>query len=482
MDSRKIKILYASPEVVPFGSTGGLGEVAGSLPEALNVLTAEESASGNTYDCRVIAPLYKITKDKYLDRLTFLGETSVTLGWRNQYVGVFSYVDKHTTYYFIDNEYYFYRDGLYGFFDDGERYAFFSKSIFVALPLMDFAPDIINANDWQTALVPVYQTSVYRRQFMKTVFTIHNVRYQGQFGQGIYDSVVDIPWESRHLLAYGNDVNFMKGGIECANAFSTVSPTYAEELKNPAFAFGMEGIVRRNAHKLCGILNGINMTLYDPETDPAIAGHFSAGNIRGKGVCKRALQREVGLPESKAPLIIVITRLAYGKGMDIVTPVIDQLLYKNDMQFVVLGTGEYEYEEFFRGLEARHPDKVRALIRFDSALSHRMYAAADMILVPSYTEPCGLTQMIGCRYGTVPVVRETGGLKDSIQDCTLGEGNGFVFRDYTPESLKQAVERALALYRDRRNWNKLVKYDLGVDFSWARSAHEYARLYDSLMD
>ena len=472
---KKINILYASPEVVPFGSTGGLGEVAGSLPEALNALD-------EGYDCRVIAPLYKITKDKYVERMTFLGETTVPLGWRKQYVGLFSYVDRHTTYYFIDNEYYFYRDGLYGHFDDGERFAFFSKAIYEVLPLMDFVPDIIHANDWQTALVPVYQTTLYRRQFMKTAFTIHNVRYQGQYGVGIYDSVLDIPENERHLLAYGHDVNLMKGGIECSNAFTTVSPTYAEELKNPAYAFGMESIVRRNAHKLSGILNGINMTLYDPETDPAIKGHFSAKDIRGKGVCKRALQKELGLPVSKDPLIIVITRLAYGKGMDIVTPVIDRLLNEHAMQFVVLGTGEYEYEEFFRGLEARHPDKVRALIKFDSKLSHRMYAAADMILVPSYTEPCGLTQMIGCRYGTVPIVRETGGLKDSIQDCSLGEGNGFVFREYDPRGLRKAVERALALYEDRRNWNKLVKYDLSCDFSWAKSAREYARLYDGLME
>ena len=470
-----MKILFVSPEVVPFASTGGLGEVAGSLPEALNAQRTIPC------DCRVIMPLYKQAKEKYLGEMRFLGATSVPLSWRRQHVGLFSLKKKHTTYYFIDNEYYFNRDGLYGYYDDGERFTYFSKAVFEALNLMDFAPDIIHANDWQTALIPVFQTAVYHRDFMKTIFTIHNVQYQGNYGEGIYDSVLDLPESERHLLAMGENVNYMKGGIECANIVSTVSPTYANELMDPFYAFGMEDIVKRNSHKLAGILNGINTSLYNPAKDKAIAANFSKADPSGKALCKKALQKELGLPESDAPMLVMIVRLALGKGVDLVMPIMDRLLYDNDMQFVLLGTGEAEFEDYFRGLERRHPDKMRALIRFDSALSHRIYAAGDMIMVPSRSEPCGLTQMIGCRYGTVPIVRETGGLRDSIKDCSLGEGNGFVFSGYSPEELKSAIERALGLYRNSEDWQNLVKYDLAQDFSWNISAKEYAKLYTSVM-
>ncbi len=473
--AEKLRILFVSPEVTPFAATGGLGEVAGSLPEALN------RQRKIPCDCRVIMPLYRPAREKIGDKLTFLGSTEVPLCWRSQYAGLFSLKAGYTTYYFIDNEYYFDRDGLYGHYDDGERFAFFSKAVFEVLGLMDFVPDIIHANDWQSALVPVFQTSVYRRTFMKTVFTIHNVQYQGQYGDDIYKSVLDIPENARQFVAMNGGVNYMKGGIECANQVTTVSPTYAEELSDPFFAYGMHEIISRNGYKMRGILNGINVKAYDPAKDPLIAANYDRGDIRGKNTCKHAVQEELGLPVCDAPVMIMISRLARGKGIDLMTPILDRVLSENDMQFVLLGTGEQDYEYFFRGLEERHPDRCRALICFDPALSHRLYAGADMIVVPSRSEPCGLTQMIGCRYGTVPIVRETGGLKDSIKDCSLGEGNGFVFAGYSPDALRESIEKALALYRQPDNWKKLTQYDMSVDFSWGLSAKQYADMYKELV-
>lgn len=471
----KIRVLYVTPETSPFAATGGLGEVAGSLPEAVN------RQRRIPCDCRVIMPLYRMAKERLGKKLRFLGSAEVTLCWRQQYAGLYAMKSGYTTYYFIDNEYYFDREDLYGYYDDGERFTFFSKAVYEVLSLMDFVPDIIHANDWQAALVPVFQTAVYKRTFMKTIFTIHNVQYQGQYTNTIYESVLDIPVSARRLVTMRDGVNYMKGGIESAHLVTTVSPTYAEELSDPFFAYGMDKIIARNRDKMSGILNGINTRAYDPAKDEEIAANYSARDISGKAACKRAIQKEAGLPVSDAPLLIMISRLARGKGIDLMTPVMDQLLKENDMRFIVLGTGEKEYEDFFRGLAFRHPDKCKALIRFDSALSHRLYAGADMITVPSRSEPCGLTQMIGCRYGTVPIVRETGGLKDSIRDCTLGAGNGFVFSEYRSDALRDAIGRALALYERRDDWEKLVSHDLTLDFSWSVSAGQYAGMYQQLV-
>lgn len=473
--AQKLRVLYVSPETAPFAATGGLGEVAGSLPEALN------RQRKIPCDCRVIMPLYRMAAERIGDKLRSLGSVKVSLCWREQYAGLYALKTGYTTYYFIDNEYYFDREGLYGYYDDGERFTFFAKAVFEVLPLMDFVPDIIHANDWQSALIPVFQTAVYKRTFMKTIFTIHNVQYQGQYTDEIYDSVLDIPMNTRHLVTMNGGVNYMKGGIECAHLVTTVSPTYAEELSDPFFSYGMHDIIKRNRDKMTGILNGINTSAYDPAADPVIATNYDHRDISGKALCKSAVQREAGLPETDAPLLIMISRLARGKGIDLMTPVMDRLLADHDMQFILLGTGEEEYEEYFRGLEHRHRDKCRAMIRFDSALSHRLYAGADMIIVPSRSEPCGLTQMIGCRYGTVPIVRETGGLKDSITDCSLGEGNGFVFGPYRPDALEDAVSRALTRYQQTEDWHKLVAHDLSLDFGWSVSAKQYARMYQDLV-
>lgn len=471
--NNKIKILYATSECVPFANSGGLGEVAGSLPRALN--------RKRDIECRVIMPLYGAVSEEFREKMRFLGSTGVGVTWRMQYMGLFELRYKGVTYYFVDNEYYFKRDGLYGHYDDGERFAFFSKAIFEALGMMDdFVPDIIHANDWQTALVPVYQTSIYKREFMKTVFSIHNVEYQGYYGDTAIEDFIGIPDNYSHVLEFKGGTNLMKGAIETANAVSTVSPTYAMELKDPFFAFGMQDIIGRNSHKLSGILNGINTVLYDPAKDPMIEANYSAGDLSGKKECKRALQKQLSLPETDSMMIAMISRLVPAKGVDLLSPILDDIIANNDVQFVLLGTGYPEYEYYFRGIEARHPDKARCLIQFDSALSHKLYAGADALLVPSRSEPCGLTQMIGCRYACVPIVRRTGGLADSIKDCTLGDGNGFVFDDYSPDGLYAAIMNAYSTYSRPEDWKKLAEHDLRCDFGWSGSANTYRELYREL--
>lgn len=474
--ARKLRVLFASPESVPFASTGGLGEVAGSLPKALN------DAKGNGIECRVILPLYSRTGREYRDKMRFLGTRTVDVSWRKQYMGLFELRHNGVTYYFIDNEFYFARDDLYGYYDDGERFSFFSRAVFEALELMDFVPDVIHANDWQTALIPVFQNSLYKRDFMKTVFTVHNIEYQGYYDPDAFDAIIGLPESDRYLLEFGEGINLMKGGIEGANIFSTVSPSYAEELKDPAFAFGMDGIVRRNSHKLRGILNGIDIKVYDPSRDKYIAAKFSAEDISGKAVCKSSLQKSSGLPVRDVPMITLVSRLVPAKGMDLIREVLDDILNSSDAQFVMLGTGFPEYENFFRGLAERHPDKAACHIGYDTAEAHRIYAGGDILLVPSRSEPCGLTQMIGCRYADIPVVRETGGLRDSITDCTLGGGNGFVFSRFNSDDLMRAIQNALVRYADKSDWADLAVHDLSLDFGWNASAKKYATMYKSLFD
>lgn len=474
-DTRKkpiTKVLFVSPEVTPFANSGGLGEVASSLPKAL---------CRKGVDCRVIMPLYGEIGEEYRRKMEYLGYTYVNVKWRSQYMGLFLLEQDGVRYYFVDNEYYFKRnDGLYGYYDDGERFAFFSRAVFDALELMEFAPQIIHANDWQSALVPVYQNSLVRRNFVKTVFTIHNVQYQGAMSAESYDTILDLPEEERHVVSMGDYVNLMKGAVDVANAVTTVSPSYAEELKYPANAFGLDDVIRRNSYKLRGIINGIDTEVYDPATDGMIEANYSAKNPAGKAACKAALQREVGLPEKDVPLITMVTRLVAPKGLDLVRETMDGILDNNDVQFILLGTGDKEYEDYFRGLEGRHPDRMRALITFDGALSHRIYAGGNILLVPSRSEPCGLTQMIGCRYADVPLVRRTGGLGDTIVDCTPDTGNGFVFDQFTPDAFYQAMMNAIGYYRDRENWSKLEKRDMKEDFGWEYSADRYIELYKEL--
>lgn len=467
----KLKVLFATSECVPFANTGGLGEVSGSLPEAL---------VSEGIDCRVIMPLYEKIPQSVRDRMVFMGTANVPVAWRNQYMGLFQLKQNGVTYYFVDNEYYFKRAGLYGYYDDGERFSYFSRAVFEAMEVSGFYPQIVHCNDWQTALIPVFQNSLIRREGLKTVFTIHNIEYQGQYSTDALDSIIGLPASENRFLEFGDSINLMKGAIECANEVTTVSPTYAQELRDPAQAFGLGDIINKNAHKLRGITNGINTKLYDPMNDPYIAANFGPDDVTGKTACRHALQSAIGLPVKDVPVITMISRLVAPKGIDLVMEIMDSVLASRDVQFVILGTGDRNYEDYFKGLQERHQDKVRALIQFNGPLSHMVYAGGSVILVPSRSEPCGLTQMIGCRYGNIPVVRQTGGLADTIRDCTLGDGSGFVFSQFTGEDLYRGLSNALDRWYDEDNWKALMIHDMGLDFSWNASAEEYLKLYKEL--
>ena len=472
--SAKTKVLFASPEVMPFGGTGGLGEVAGSLPREVNRL------KGSKVECRVIMPLYGSVKEEFRNKMKFLGNIDIPVAWRSQYMGVFELKKDGVVYYFIDNEYYFRRDGLYGFYDDCERFSFFSRAVIESSAITGFEPDIIHANDWQTALSVVFAKALYPERGIKTVFTIHNVEYQGRYGTGTLNECIGLDPKDNYLLLKDGDVNLMKGAIECSSRFTTVSPTYAKELTYPVSAFGLDGVIRDNEYKMFGILNGIDTVAYDPQNDKAIAGKYSSEDLRGKKKCKRDLQKSLGLPESDAPLLTMITRLVAPKGVDIIASMMDELLYNNDVQFVMLGTGDAKYEDYFRQLQERHPDKVRSLIEFNTATAHRIYAGGDIFIMPSRSEACGLAQMIACRYGNVPVVRLTGGLADSIHEWNGEKGNGFTFYDFNGTELAFALGRALDLYSHKIKWRTLVRHILDEDFSWAKAAEIYHRLYAEL--
>ncbi len=469
-----MKILFAASEGLPFVQTGGLGDVIGALPKSLAKVNPG-------FDIRVVLPLYES-----IDRsgFEFLCYIYVPLAWRNQYCGIFRKVQDGVTYYFIDNEYYFKRSGCYGHYDDGERFAFFSKAVLEILPAVDFYPDIIHAHDWQCALVPIYLKTVFSEndnyKNIKTVFTIHNIEYQGKYDPAILGDIFGLADFDAHIVDYDGCINLMKGALECADIISTVSPTYAEEIKNPYYSHGLTPIILKNSYKLKGILNGIDINFYNPSIDNDIFTTYNINSIDKKVENKKELQKMLGLPSgANIPMIAIISRLVSHKGIDIVAEAAENLLC-NDIQLVVLGKGDRNYEMFFENLQRRYPDKVVAYIAFEPTIAKKIYAAADMFLMPSKSEPCGLAQMICSRYGTVPIVRETGGLKDSIHDCTLGAGNGFTFIDYTADNISGAVNRALNLYYDKKNWNNLVAEVMNTDFSWNNSAAEYIRMYQSL--
>lgn len=476
------KILFAGAEAMPFAATGGLGDVLGSLPRAL--------AENDEYDVRVVLPLYEAVGEEYRRRMKQEAVFRVQLAWRSQYCGVFSLQKDRVTYYFIDNEYYFRRPALYGFFDDGERYAFFSMAVMEMLEHVGFYPDILHAHDWQAALTVVYLNCLYRNrphyENVRTVFTIHNIEYQGQYDFWILGDVFSLGENEHTLMENSGCINLMKAAIECADRVTTVSPRYAEEIKTPEYAHGLEGVLGRNAGKLRGILNGIDYDYYNPAKDPSIAAHFSPRSMTGKAQDKAALQKELGLPErSDVPILSVISRLASHKGLDLVAARIYELIAENDLQFVLLGRGEDRFEQFFRELEYRYPEKVRALITYDRALSKRIYAATDIFLMPSRTEPCGLSQMIASRYGAIPVVRETGGLYDSILPFWIEgktiHGNGFTFANYSADELKERTQAALALWYDLPLRKKFVSRIMNTDFSWGKSASQYDALYAELL-
>ena len=470
-----MKILYAASEALPYAASGGLADVAGSLPPAIN-------AEG--HDCRVVLPLYSSIKSELRQSLTYLTNFTVPVAWRNQYCGVFKGEYKGVTYYLLDNEYYFSRDGLYGFYDDAERYIFFSRAVLEMLKHLDFMPDVINANDWQTALIPVYYDIFYRYEpgfgNIKTVFTIHNIQYQGKYGMELLTDLLGIPQFYKNILEWDGCVNFMKGAIETADKITTVSPRYAWEILDPWYSYGLDRILTQKQYKLTGFLNGIDTDSYNPETDPMIPANYSVSDKSGKAVCKEKLLEELGLPNEKSPLIGIVTRFVSHKGIDLINCVFEDII-RLGYRFAILGSGDKIYEDFFKEMAYRYPDRVSVTIGFKPDLARRIYAGADVFLMPSQSEPCGLAQMVALRYGTIPVVRETGGLADSISDCGAKGGNGFTFKTYNAHDMLDALIRARAYYDKRMQWGKLVSFAMRQDFSWARSAKLYIGLYTEIV-
>ncbi len=468
----KRKILFAASECTPFIATGGLAEVIGSLSKSL--------AQDEEYDVRVVLPLYSDIRGDYRQRFTYLGNINVPLGWRNQYCGIFSYEESGVTFYFLDNEYYFRRGGCYGYYDDGERFAFFSRAVMEILGFLQFYPDVLHCHDWQAALAAIYLKTIYchRREYslIRAVFTIHNIEYQGKYSLDVLEDLFGISNDYRYLLEFDGCANLMKAAIECSETFTTVSPTYAEEIKRAEYAHGLQGEVERNAFKLRGILNGIDVKSYDPATDPALFAPYSAENPAGKEVCKAELQKMLGLPvRADVPVVAMISRLVAHKGLDLVRAAIEELL-ADDVQFVLLGTGDSEYESYFKDLANRYKGKAVSIIAFNGDLSRKIYSGADIFLMPSKSEPCGLSQMIASRYLTVPVVRETGGLYDSIKPYGAG-GNGFTFAAYNAGDMLYVLREAVLLYKNKPEWQKLMIKAGTTDFSWQRSAEEYKKLY-----
>lgn len=467
-----MKVLFATSEARPFAASGGLADVSGSLPKALRT---------RLIGCRVVLPLYESVPQELREKMTFLTSFSVPVAWRRQYCGVFEAKLDGVIYYLLDNQYYFKRAGLYGHYDDAERFAFFSRAVMEMLKYIDFKPDVLHANDWQCALIPIYQTLFYAQQepysSMRTVFTIHNIQYQGKYGMEILEDVFGIPQNARSLVQQDDCINLMKGAIETADRVTTVSGTYANEILDPWFSHGLDSILRLRQWKLSGILNGIDTNRYDPATDPDLYAPYSADDLAGKAENKRALQERLSFPErAEVPMIGMVSRLVAHKGLDLVKYILEELL-QSDIQMVVLGSGEWVYETFFQQMQEKYPDKFRYCSGFVPELAQKIYAASDLFLMPSKSEPCGLSQMVACRYGAVPIVRETGGLKDSIHDCGDGTGNGFTFQTYNAGDMLHAIHRALGAYHNKNDWPILTDRAMRSDFSWGRSANEYIRLY-----
>jgi starch synthase len=470
-----MNILFAVSEALPYIKSGGLGDVAGSLPVAINK---------KGHDCRVVIPLYKDISAKDRANMTYITNITVDVAWRKQYCGIFTSTVNGVTYYFLDNEYYFGRNGLYGFYDDCERFTFFSRAILEMLRYIDFKPDVINSNDWQTALVPVYYQVFYKYQQgfekIRNTFTIHNIQYQGKYGTEVVNELMGLPLYHSDILMYDGCVNMMKGAIETADKITTVSPSYAWEILDPWYSHGLDRILVNKQYKLAGFLNGIDTIGYNPETDSIISANFSAKDIYGKKLCKESILQELGLQEGDEPVIAIITRLVSHKGLDLVKCVFEDIL-KLGCKFIILGTGEQEYEEFFVEMQRKHPDTVSTNITFDQGLARKIYAGADMFLMPSQSEPCGLAQMICMRYGTIPIVRETGGLRDTVVDCGDENGNGFTFKSYNAHDMLASCERAVNLYKDSKNWNALVSHDMEQDFSWDNACEHYIGLYKEIV-
>ena len=478
-----MKIAIVASEGAPYAKSGGLGDVMEALPAALSRIPGNEVV--------LVLPYYKKIKENPAYTVETVAETQISLGWRNQYVGVKKLLNRtdRVQVYFIDNDYYFGGRGgsIYGDGDDGERFAYFSKACLQALLEVGFIPDAIQCNDWQTALVPVFLNAQFRGAFpaTRTMFTIHNIEYQGWAGGNFFDDVLGLPWKYRPRRDMGGSVNVMKGAIECADLVTTVSESYARELMYPYYAHGLDGVLSDASWKLTGITNGIDVNTFNPATDPALPAHYDANSfVTGKAACKAALQAEVGLPQKPdVPLLVMVTRLAGHKGLDLLCYCARRLLWDEECQILILGNGEAQYEHFFRELEAQFPDRVAAKIMFSLPLASRIYAGGDIYLMPSKSEPCGLSQMNAMRYGTVPVVHATGGLKDTVPGCDENGcgGLGFTFQSYNADDFLGAIKRCIHLYRDNRDGFRTLQWtDMTQDFSWDKPAARYMELLERM--
>ncbi|WP_449601239.1 glycogen synthase GlgA [Paenibacillus sp. Marseille-Q9583] len=474
-----MKVLFAAAEAHPFIKTGGLADVIGALPKALK---------GAGVDVRVILPKYRGIPEKFTSKLEHLTEVYVPIGWRNQYCGIEHMVYDGIPVYFIDNEYYFGRDGIYGYMDDGERFAFYNRAVLECLPAIDFQPDVLHCHDWHAAVIPMLLQGHYRHNpfysEMRSVFTIHNLLYQGVFPYEVLGELLGLDSSYFGGVEYYRNVNFLKGGIVYSDRVTTVSPTYSEEIRTPYYGYGLDGLLNARADVLSGIVNGIDTKSYNPATDTSLVTRYRS-NLAKKTENKLALQEELGLPvDANIPMVAMVTRLVDSKGLDLLTRVLDELLYKDDIQFVLLGTGDESYERWFKEAAWRYPTKLSSQILFNDALSRKIYAASDIFLMPSKFEPCGISQLLALRYGSIPVVRETGGLNDTVQAYNeeSGEGNGFTFSNYNAHDMMFTLRRAISLYKQPEHWKKITKNAFAGDYSWNVSAQQYIDIYNEITE
>ena len=474
-----MKILFAASESDPFIKTGGLGDVIGALPVALKNLSN---------DVRVVIPKYRDIKDEIKTKLKYIDSFRVNVGWRNQYCGIFEYDYEGVKFYLLDNEYYFKRSGLYGYYDDGEKFAFFSRAVLEFLKHIEWTPDIVHCNDWQTAMIPVLHKLEYIKdekfKNIKTVLSIHNLFFKGMFSPEILPELFGYDYEpfNNGSLEHNGAVSFLKGGINYSDKVLTVSKSYSDEIKTPEYGEGLDGLLRYREYSLEGIVNGIDYKEYNPETDKYINSNYSLDTIENKHINKELLQKELNLSVNKEiPMIGLVSRLTHQKGCDLIVKILDRLL-EEDVQVVILGTGDYIYEESFKSFTNKFKDKISVNIRFSNDLAHKIYAASDMFLMPSLFEPCGLGQLIALRYGCIPIVRETGGLKDTIIPYNEYDesGNGFSFKNYSSDELLMITRYALSIFKDKNRWNKIIKSAMESDSSWEKSAMEYMRVYNEI--
>ncbi|MDQ1144636.1 starch synthase [Bacillus sp. SORGH_AS 510] len=475
-----MKVLFAVSECGPFAKSGGLADVAGSLPKELKNLGT---------DVRVILPKYGTISDEYKKEMKKIKEFTVPVGWRNQFCGIEELTHQGVTFYFIDNEYYFKRENLYGYYDDGERFAYFNRAVLETIAQLNFYPDVMHCHDWHTAMIPfLLRTEYYKRKGygqIKTMFTIHNLQFQGIFPKEVLGDLFGLDYQvfRPNTLEFFGNVNFMKGALVSADKITTVSPTYKEEIQTPVFGEKLDGLLRERNEDLLGIINGIDEDFYNPAKDELIYQTYSANDHHKKSINKREIQKRFDLPQSpKTPLLVMISRLTKQKGLDLLKCVLRDLL-QEDIQIIILGTGDYEYEEHLRHAGRMYPEKLKVHTGFNEELAHKLYAAADLFLMPSLFEPCGLGQIIAMKYGAIPIVRETGGLNDTVKAWNefTNKGNGFSFKNFNAHDMLYTIQRAISFYHDHEGWDSIVKQAMGMDYSWAQSAFRYNQLYAELI-